>query len=105
MNRISDQTPGLFRHDHRPAAKAAAAEIAKSAPKLRAAVLEFIASRGAFGATDAEVQDALGMNGNTQRPRRRELEAAGHVRASGITRQTPSGRHATVFVAVRGGAA
>jgi hypothetical protein len=49
------------------------------------------------GGTDEELQDALGMNPNTQRPRRIELVERGLVRDSGRTRKTKSGRRATVW--------
>ncbi len=44
------------------------------------AVLEFIQERGAYGATDKQIQSGLNMSGDTQRPRRRELERAGLIR-------------------------
>jgi len=50
------------------------------------------------GLTDEELQMNLGFIGNTERPRRGELVAAGRIRQSG-TRQTESGRQATVWVA------
>jgi len=43
-------------------------------------VLKYIQQRGVSGATDKEVQSALNMRGDTQRPRRRELEQAGLIR-------------------------
>lgn len=79
--------------------RAAAEKIAPSAAALREQVLAFIRSRGTQGATDEEVQDALGMLGNTQRPRRGELVDSGHVRDSHQTRGTKSGRAAKVWVA------
>lgn len=51
------------------------------------------------GLTDDEAQRRLGMGGNTQRPRRRELETAGRITADG-TRVTRSGRKAVVWRAV-----
>jgi predicted ArsR family transcriptional regulator len=36
--------------------------------------------RGTPGLTDEEIQAALGLPGNTERPRRRELESAGLLR-------------------------
>lgn len=65
---------------------------------LRARVYAAIAARGAFGATDEELQVALGMNPSTQRPRRVELEDRGRVRDSGARRLTRSGRRAVVWV-------
>jgi hypothetical protein len=49
------------------------------------------------GATDEEVQHALGMIGSTERPRRVELMDGGIVVDSGGRRPTMSGRSATVW--------
>ena len=51
------------------------------------------------GATDEAMQDILGMNPSTQRPRRVDLVSRGLVKDSGRTRLTRSGRKATVWVA------
>ncbi len=66
---------------------------------LRKKVLDFIASRGELGATDGEIQTALGMRGSTQRPRRKELQNAGLIQDSGTIRPSASGRAAVVWVA------
>lgn len=65
---------------------------------LRALVLRHLVAAGAAGAIDEEMQDALHMEGNTQRPRRRELEQAGLVIDSGRRRPTTKGKRATVWV-------
>lgn len=59
-------------------------------------VYEFLRTCGAFGATDEEIQLALGMNPSTQRPRRIELVRRGLVVEDG-TRRTASGRNASVW--------
>ena len=59
-------------------------------------VYEFLRTCGAFGATDEEMQLALGMNPSTQRPRRIELVRRGLVVEAG-TRKTVSGRMAVVW--------
>lgn len=79
--------------------KKAATEIVTVAGRLRQQVLKFIVDQGESGATDAEVQAALSMEGSTERPRRGELAKANLIRDSGRTRPTPSGRAATVWVA------
>jgi hypothetical protein len=51
-----------------------------------------------YGATDEELQLALHMNGNRERPRRVELvDKFKLVRDSGRTRLTSSGRAATIW--------
>lgn len=54
------------------------------------------------GATDEEIQCALSIPGNTERPRRRELEAAGLIKDSGLRRVTAANREAIVWVAIPG---
>lgn len=76
----------------------AASRIKPSAATLRTSVLGFIVARGERGATDIEIQDALGMEGSTQRPRRVELVMAGLVKDSGTTRKSGSGRACAVWV-------
>jgi len=90
---------------HSATSKDAAERIKPSVHSLRAQVLIYLERRGPDGATDIEMQQALAMDGNTQRPRRIELVADGSVVDSGRTRRTDSGRQATVWVAADGGAA
>lgn len=89
------QDPPAQRHS-RPSVEAAEA-IRPSTNRLRQRVLEYIEACGPAGATDEECQEALGMNGSTQRPRRWELAKARLITQSG-TRRTKSGRAATVWV-------
>lgn len=49
------------------------------------------------GLTDQELQDALGLDGSTERPRRQELERSGAIVDSGTTRRTRSGAMAIVW--------
>jgi hypothetical protein len=67
----------------------------KTLNALQRRVLRFLETCFA-GATDEEMQLALGMNPSTQRPRRVELVRRGLVVEDG-TRQTASGRMATVW--------
>jgi hypothetical protein len=69
-----------------------------SAETLRKQVLKYIASRGVYGATDEEVQRALRLPGNTQRPRRLELRDRGLIEQSADRRIGASGRSAAVWV-------
>jgi hypothetical protein len=84
---------------HSVTSREAAESIKPDASELRRRVLAYLRGRGEDGATDEEMQDALGMGGSTQRPRRRELELAETVRNSGRTRRTKSGRNAVVWIA------
>jgi hypothetical protein len=68
----------------------------KTLNALQAKVLRFLETCGAFGATDEEMQLALGMNPSTQRPRRIELARRGLVVTCGV-RKTSSGRNADVW--------
>lgn len=84
---------------HSATSKAAALSLAQSRRNtLRMIVLRFV-STAVAGATDDEMQLALQMNGNTQRPRRCELVEAGLIQDSGTRRKTRNGRFATVWVA------
>ena len=75
----------------------AARMIAPTAGTLRAAVLAFIEGCGSAGACEFEMSAALGISGDTTRPRLRELEDAGHIVKSQERRATPSGRDARVW--------
>jgi hypothetical protein len=98
---LFDQPPKEPRPPHSggPTSQAAAEAILPNAATLRHRVLCYIAEQGGKGATDAEIQAALSMAGNTERPRRQELEKVKLIRDSGKTRPTPSGRQAVVWVA------
>lgn len=50
------------------------------------------------GATDNEIAEALDLDGNSVRPRRKELEEMGMIRNSGKTRNTRSGSNAIIWV-------
>ena len=89
--------------------KAAAASIEPQIGRLQSLVLEHIRNAGDVGATDQEIQDALGITVSTQIPRRHELVSKGLI-AKGTTiignatvtkkRPTKSGRSAQVWVAI-----
>ena len=64
----------------------------------RAIVHRFLLERAEVGATDQEIQDATGLDQNTERPRRVWLMDHGIVKDSGLTRRTKSGRKAVVWV-------
>lgn len=77
--------------------KEAADHAAPSASIQRERIYQALVNCWPEGLTDDELQRKLGLDGNTQRPRRRELEQAGRIQAKG-TRQTASGRSAVVWV-------
>lgn len=85
-------------HSDGDTSKAAAHAIKPSAGTLRAQVLAAIEGAGTHGYTDGELQTTLKMTGNTQRPRRRELEEANLIHDSGKRRKTVKGRDAVVWV-------
>jgi transcription initiation factor IIE alpha subunit len=53
----------------------------------RRRVYDYIVNRGLHGATDDEIQDALGIDGNTVRPTRGGLVEDGHIIDTGTTRK------------------
>lgn len=81
----------------------AADSMEKPALRLRSKVRLYLYKCGLRGATDEEVQIALDMPPNTQRPRRLELEKLGTIRklyidGKQVKRTTKSGRKAGVYV-------
>ena len=55
-------------------------------------------NRSPDGATAQEIERGCALSGNTVRPRLRELEDMKLVRKTQRTRETASGRRATVYV-------
>ena len=80
---------------HSATSRAAARSIRGGTQQLHLAIIGHL--KVSDGATDEEMQDALEMAPNTQRPRRRELELQGVVEDSGRTRATRSGRKAILW--------
>jgi hypothetical protein len=95
QRRLFDDSPPPP-HSGSETSRAAAESIKISADTLRAKVLDYLKSQP-DGATDEQMQLALGMAGNTQRPRRKELLDMGLIRDTGKTRATKSGRQATIW--------
>ena len=77
--------------------RAAARAIRPNAGTLRAMVRNHIILQGSYGATDQEIQQALNLSGDTERPRRIELWNAGFIVDSGFIRKTDSGQSAVVW--------
>lgn len=77
---------------HSPTSRASAVEIDPTTATLREQVFTYLAAHGPM--TDEGVQEALGMNANTERPRRVELVEAGRVCEVDQTGVTRAGRSA-----------
>lgn len=78
--------------------EAAAASMEEAAPLLRERVLCFFIAQGQRGATDDEVELALGLSHQTASARRRELELGGKIQKTPNRRKTRSGRTAGVYI-------
>ena len=76
----------------------AAVSLAARVHTMRGRVLELIASRGALGATDDEIEVSLDMRHQTASARRRELVLNGSIVFSGMKRKTRSRRNAQVWI-------
>jgi DNA-binding transcriptional ArsR family regulator len=87
-------------HNGTPTSRAAAEGARPAAGSRRLQVLEAVKARGDDGATAEELERALGLSGNTIRPRLVELRAAGLVRVTTRMRPTINGYDAAVYVAV-----
>jgi len=82
---------------HSETSVAAAAVIKPHVNELQKRILNRLHFVGSRGCTDEELQVEF-TNANTERPRRIELVRMGLVKDSGRTRETSSGRKATVWV-------
>lgn len=80
---------------HSETSRAAAVSMRRKIGKLHVRVLEALRVHGSL--TDEELCDVLAMQGNTLRPRRRELELVDYVVDSGKCRNTRSGRKAVIW--------
>ena len=80
---------------HSDTSRAAAAGMRNKLGQLHVRVMEAIRFHGPL--TDEELCDVLNLQGNTLRPRRRELQLMSYVVDSGERRNTRSGRKAVVW--------
>jgi transcription initiation factor IIE alpha subunit len=72
----------------------------KAFPKtgsLKRKVYDYFISRGEFGATDQEIESALGLSGNTVRPTRQSLQKDGYILDSGFTRSNANNNQCIVW--------
>lgn len=86
---------GKFRADAPSTSRNAAVDVFPRSGTQRKAVLDHISASG--GATDEEIQEALDIGANSERPRRVELVEGGWVEDSGRTRETVAGLDSIVW--------
>lgn len=106
----TDTGPGAFGqpreptlpHNGKPTSRAAAVAAEPRAGTDRARILEFIRACGERGCTRDEAAEALGLGGNTVRPRWRELEKAGLIVNAGQTRRNRNDLRTEVYRAKEG---
>jgi hypothetical protein len=91
---------GVTKETYATSQAAAEAMPERTAESLRRQIHDALLAIGETGYTDEEMQIGLGIKGNTQRPRRRELQEMGLVYPTDQTRPTLSGRKAVVWVGV-----
>ena len=77
--------------------RAAAKAIKPASRTLEKMVLAHIRACDNYGATDQEIQQALSLSGDTERPRRWQLVKYGLICNSGFKHKTDSGLLATVW--------
>ena len=80
-----------------PTSRAAARAARHSSARVRAMIRNHLVLCGSYGATDPEIQAALNLSGDTERPRRGDLFKAGFCIDSGFKRPTASGLMAIVW--------
>jgi hypothetical protein len=90
-------------HDNVPAGKsdtsrAAFESIKPTRETKRQRVYNYIGAQGDVGATNQEIETALGMLQSTVQPRCNELWRGNSIRDSGRRRLTASGRKAKVWI-------
>jgi hypothetical protein len=83
---------------HSATSKIAAKRMEKKVDAQRERVFQHIDTSDALGATDQEMQDALGLSSQSEGPRRVELWKADRIRDSERTRKTRAGNPAVVWV-------
>lgn len=78
----------------------AARRIRPHSGRLERLVIEQLLAAGADGLTDPQLQERLHLSGDSQRPTRISLVAAGRVVDSGVRRPSPRGHPCIVWVAM-----
>ncbi len=95
-----DKLPPKLPHNGTTTSKLAADSMRCSAGAQQQRVLECLQQAGDAGLTDEEIQRALDLSGNSERPRRSKLVELGLVRNTGLMRKTNSGHAAVVWAVV-----
>lgn len=85
------------KHKQNPLSTQAHKSLADAKKALLKQILNFIVSRGTYGATCEEIECLLGISHQTASARCAELKALGLIRVAG-QRKTKSGRNAGVLV-------
>lgn len=94
------KVPPKLPHNGTLTSKIAAQSMRSSAGAQQQRVLECLQQAGDAGLTDEELQAALDLSGNSERPRRRKLVELGLVKDSGTMRKTGSNHAAVVWCVV-----
>lgn len=94
------QAPPMLPHNGTATSKLAARSMRSHAAAQQHRVLECLRQAGDAGLTDEEIQAALDLSGNSERPRRAKLVELGLVENAGVMRLTKSSHPATVWRAV-----
>jgi predicted ArsR family transcriptional regulator len=88
-------------HNGTATSAAAAESMRSSAATIAQRIHDFLLTRGEAGATADQIEQALGLSGNTVRPRLVEMREDGRVVDSRLIRRTRAGRAAKVWQARR----
>ena len=78
----------------------ASADRIKKLPKTKfseAAILKWLTERAGYGATDDEIKDFFGFDGDYERPRRWSLVKQGLIQKTALRRMTKDGNPAVVW--------
>ena len=98
LNDQNDKPLPTLPHNGSSTSKLAARSMRSLAGAQQQRVLECLQQADNAGLADEEIQTALNLSGNSERPRRASLVALGLVRNSGLMRKTNSGHAAVVWV-------
>lgn len=96
-----DKPPPKTPHNNTPTSRIAANLAKTFAASQQEQVFQAIEQAGANGLTDQEIETALGIAGNSVRPRRRKLVELGRVKESGNLRLTSSNSPAVVWISTQ----